>query len=269
MSGRARLVVVGSGIQLGRHIGERTLSEIRSADRVFALVDAPMLHWLLSLRPDLDNLGSSYASDRDRRESYAEMEQRIIAPLQDGQRVCAVFYGHPGVYAQVPHRAIALARAAGHPARMEPGISAEACLYADLGIDPGRHGVLSFEATQFMVRERLPDPAALLLLWQVALSGRIDCVGFEPCPHRLRLLTRKLERWYPADTEVILYEAAQLPIEDFRAEPIVLHELPQARLQQHTTLVIPPQRNCADDNLMWCALRELEAAEQHGAARPS
>lgn len=253
----ARLVVVGSGIQLGRHISERCLGEIRAADRVFALTDAGTLQWLLGLRPDLVNLGSCYADDRDRRDSYAEMQQRIVAPLQQGAHVCAVFYGHPGVYAQVPHRAIEMARAAGFPARMEPGISAEACLYADLGIDPGESGLLSFEATQFLIREHAVDPTALLLLWQVALVGQLDCTGFDPCPRRLQLLVDKLSTWYPADTPVILYEAAQLPIEDFRAERIALADLPQARFKEYTTLVIPPLGPCADDVEMLMRVRSL------------
>lgn len=253
----ARLVVVGSGIQLGRHISERCLGEIRAADRVFALTDAPTLQWLMGLRPDLVNLGECYADDRDRRDSYADMQQRIVAPLQEGARVCAVFYGHPGVYAQVPHRAIELARAAGYPAQMEPGVSAEACLYADLGIDPGRHGLLSFEATQFLVREHAVDPSALLLLWQVALCGQLDCTGFTPCPHRLQLLVDKLLACYPANTPVILYEAAQLPIETFRAERIALADLPHQRFKEYTTLVIPPVRACADDVPMLARLRGI------------
>jgi len=261
----ARLVVVGSGIQLGRHISERTLGEIRAADRVFALTDAPTLQWLTGLRPDLDNLGACYAADRDRRDSYAEMQARIVAPLHHGLRVCAVFYGHPGVYAQVPHRAIALAREAGFPAHMEPGISAEACLIADLGIDPGRHGLLSFEATQFLVRQHAVDPSAVLLLWQVALCGQLDCTGFEPCPRRLQLLVDKLLRWYAAQTPVILYEAAQLPIERFRAERIALVELPQARFKEYTTLVIPPTLACVDDSAM---LQQLRAMVPTGSRVP-
>src|SRR5690606_41924587 len=51
----------------------------------------------------------------------------------------------------------------GFVARMEPGISAEACLYADLGIDPGRHGVQSMEATHFLVYDRVPDTSGLVL----------------------------------------------------------------------------------------------------------
>lgn len=263
MTRPAGLVVVGTGIALGRHICERALSEIRTADRVLALVDGPMMSWLLALRPDAEHLGTCYADDRDRRDSYAEMVARILAPLTQGARVCAVFYGHPGVYAQVPHEAIARARAAGLPARMEPGVSAEDCLYADLGLDPGRHGVQSWEATQFMVRDRAPDPSSLLLLWQIAVAGRLDCIGFEPCPRRLALLAEKLRRWYPADTPAILYEAARLPIEEFRAERIAIDELPRARIHQHTTLVIPPIRPAGEDRALRERLVALESAS-HG-----
>lgn len=264
MTSPARLVVIGTGIQLGRHIGERALSEIRAADRVFALVDGPMMSWLLALRPDLENLGSCYADDRDRRDSYAEMEQRIVAPLGEGLRVCAVFYGHPGVYAQVSHAAIARARAAGIPARMEPGVSAEDCLYADLGFDPGRHGVQSWEATQFLVRDRAPDPSTLLLLWQIAVAGRLDCTRFEPCPQRLALLVEKLRRWYPPDAPAILYEAARLPIEAFRAERIAIADLPRSLIREHTTLVIPPIRPPGEDREMRALLAALEQGLRGG-----
>lgn len=262
MSAGARLIVIGSGIQLGRHIADRAIDELRIADDALALVDPPTLSWLLGLRPDIVNLGSCYAADRDRRDSYAEMEQSILEPLSRGRRVCAVFYGHPGVHAQVPHAVIASARAAGIPAHMEPGISAEDCLYADLGLDPGRHGVQSFEATRFMVREHAIDPSLLLLLWQPAVAGRLDCTGFEPCRDRLALLVEKLRRCYPADAPVILYEAARLAIEPFRADRIMLSELPDASIREHTTLVLPPIRQAPADETMVARIREIERRVQ-------
>ena len=47
-------------------------------------------------------------------------------------------------------------------------------------------------------------------------------------------------RWYPETTETILYEAATLPIQEFRAERVTLSSLPDAVLNAATTLVIPP-----------------------------
>lgn len=240
MSRAGRLAVVGCGIQLGRHIGSRALSEIRDGEVVMGLADAFALDWLRSLRPDFESFATLYGDAKNRRHTYAEMVERMLAPVRLGKRVCAVFYGHPGVFARAPHEALRQARAEGFQAFMEPGVSAEACLYADLGIDPGQNGVCSFEATQFLISRRAADPSAWLLLWQLALTGNLDCIGFEPVPARLALLADKLQTWYPADHEVVLYEASQLPVLPFRAERLRLADLSSADLREHTTLAVPP-----------------------------
>ncbi|MCX7556692.1 diguanylate cyclase [Xanthomonadaceae bacterium JHOS43] len=233
------LVVVGSGIQFGRHVSERTLSEIQQAEVVFCLADPFALAMISSLRPDVINLGTYYAPGKDRRDTYREIDTAIMCEVLAGKAVCAVFYGHPGVFADVPHRVIRKTRAAGLAARMEPGISAEACLYADLGIDPGQRGVQSLEATHFLYYDRQPDPQGLVLLWQVALAGDWSCRRLHAEREGLQALVTKLQRWYPPDHEVILYEAAQLPIDSFRAEALRLCDLPDAHYKEFTTLVIP------------------------------
>lgn len=252
-----KLIVVGCGIELGRHVTARTLSEIQAADTVFVLADAFAQQWLRSIRPDCQSLSHCYGEAKDRRQTYAEMEAEILSAVRAGQHVCTVFYGHPGVFAQVPHNAIRIARSEGFPARMEAGISSEACLYADLGLDPGASGVQSLEATRFLISEYAINSAALLILWQVALSGNLDCIGFEPNPARLSILVDKLQRWYPADTPVILYEAAQVPVQRHRADRLALYELPRADYREHTTLVIPPLRDPPQDDETLARLTEL------------
>lgn len=241
------LVVVGSGIQFGRHASERCLSEIREAEVVFCLVDPFALGMIHGFRPDAINLGVYYSPDKDRREIYREIDAAIMAEVEAGKHVCAVFYGHPGVFADVPHAVLRKARAKGIPARMEPGISAEACLYADLGIDPGHRGVQSMEATHFLVYDRQPDTAGLVLLWQVTLSGDLSCRRLHAEREGLQALVDKLLRWYPAEHEVVLYEAAQLPIGSPRIECLALRDLPDAHYEEYTTLVIPPLGELRDD----------------------
>lgn len=241
------LVVVGSGIALGRHVSERTVSEVRYADTVFVMTDAFAREWLEGLRPDIQSLQCFYGDGKDRRQTYREMDTAIMEAVRDGKRVCAVFYGHPGVFADVPHEVIRKARAEGFEARMEPGVSAEACLYADLGMDPGDRGIQGFEATQFLVFDRVIDPTALLILWQVALAGDLSCTQFDADPGRLAVLRDKLLRWYRPDTDVILYEAAQLPMGGFRADHLALNDLPGAEFKEYTTLVIPPVQSLTPD----------------------
>ncbi len=256
----AGLVVVGSGIQFGRHVSERCLSEIREAQVVFCLADPFSLAMVRSFRPDAINLGAHYAPGKDRRQTYREIDAAIMAEVRAGRQVCAVFYGHPGVFADVPHRVIRKARAEGIPARMEPGISAEACLYADLGIDPGHRGVQSMEATHFLVYDRRPDTAGLVLLWQVALSGDLTCTRLHAEREGVQALVDKLLRWYPPEHEVILYEAARLPIETPRAERLRLCDLPSAHYEEYTTLVLPPLDELRDDPARMPASRELDEA---------
>ena len=239
---RGSLVVVGSGIQFGRHASERTLSEIREAGTVFCLVDPFALGMIQGFRPDAINLGLHYAPGKDRRETYRAIGDAIMAEVEAGRQVCAVFYGHPGVFADVPHAVVRRTRELGLVARMEPGISAEACLYADLGLDPGLRGVQSLEATHFLVHDREPDTAALVLLWQVALAGDLACTRLHAERAGLEALVAKLRRWYPAGHEVVLYEAAQLPIAAPRMERLALSDLPTAHYEEYTTLVIPPLR---------------------------
>lgn len=243
----AGLVVVGSGIQFGRHASERCLSEIREAQVVFCLADPFALAMIHGLRPDVINLGVHYAPGKDRRQTYCEIEAAIMAAVRAGKQVCAVFYGHPGVFADVPHEVVRKARAEGIPARMEPGISAEACLYADLGMDPGHRGVQSMEATHFLVYDRQPDTAGLVLLWQVALSGDLSCTRLHAEREGVQALVDKLLRWYPPGHEVILYEAARLPIETPRTDRLPLRDLPAAHYEEYTTLVIPPLGELRDD----------------------
>ncbi|HRQ63326.1 MAG TPA: diguanylate cyclase [Xanthomonadaceae bacterium] len=256
------LVVVGSGIQLGRHLSQRCLSEIEEAEKVLAVTDAAAFAMIQDIRPDVIDLRSHYAEGKDRRQTYREMDEAIMAEVRAGYRVCVVFYGHPGVFADVPHAVIRKAREAGFSARMEPGISADACLYADLGIDPGRHGVLSLEATQFLVEDRQLDSRSLVLLWQVALTGDLACTRFHAEPDQLAHLVDRLLLDYPPNHEVILYEAAHLPIQPFRAERLSLSELPRAHYKEYTTLVIPPRTDRAPN----LASQLRETLRQAGSA---
>lgn len=249
-----QLVIVGFGIQLGRHLNQRAINEIAHADLVYCMVDPLALAYLQSIRPDAVSLHTCYGENKDRRLTYREMEDAMVAPVRAGKKVCAVFYGHPGVFADAPHSAIRTLKAEGLSARMEPGISAEACLYADLNIDPGRNGTQSMEATQFLLFDRPLDPTALLLLWQVGLVGDATCKLFTTTSERLATLAAKLMRWHPPEHEVILYEASQAAVASHREERLPLSQLHLARTTQITTLIVPPSRKLTPD---WAALASL------------
>ena len=106
----------------------------------------------------------------------------------------AAFYGHPGVFVRPSHEAIARARAEGHQARMLPAVSAEDCLFADLGVDPATHGCASFDATTFLARPRPVDSSAGLVLWQVAAVRESRAVPAGEHGANMEVLVERLAR---------------------------------------------------------------------------
>jgi precorrin-3B methylase len=155
---RGSLIVVGSGISSPAHVTTEAISHIENAERVFSIVaDQLTEYWLRSINPRTESFASLYAIGKPRLKTYAEMVERVVGAVKDGFRVCAVAYGHPGVAAYPLHAAIRELRESGYAATMLPGISAEDCLFADLGIAPVTFGCQSFEATDFLMRQRPLD----------------------------------------------------------------------------------------------------------------
>jgi uncharacterized protein YabN with tetrapyrrole methylase and pyrophosphatase domain len=235
-----RLSIVGTGIRPGGHLTREGQHVIAAADRVFAVVDGLTLERLRELNDKIESLQDSYAIGRQRDDSYAEMVRRILAPLGQGRRICAAFYGHPGVFVWPAHEVVRQARAAGHRAVMYPGISAEDCLFADLGVDPAVNGCQSFEATDFLLYARRFDPTAALILWQPITLGDLGRKSFKHDPEWVRVLAEVLAEDYPADHPVTIYEAAVFPLDEPRIERISLDRLHEASFTQASTLYLPP-----------------------------
>ncbi len=240
---KGSLIVVGTGIQAFSHLTSQARANIKNADVVYYLVtDAITERFIQELNPAAQSLHSSYASGKERMASYQEMVDRILVPVRQGRQVCAVFYGHPGVFVFPSHEAIRTAQAEGHRAEMAPAVSAEDCLFADLGIDPAIPGCQSFEATDFLIHRRRFDPTSSLVLWQIGVIGHLtfEGEGYDYQPG-LRVLKEYLSDTYPSDHVVVVYEAAHLPTDESRREPVPLGDLPSARVTPVSTLYVPPR----------------------------
>jgi hypothetical protein len=251
-----KLWIVGTGLRIEGQVTAEAESVLRAADKVFHILeDVVSVDWISELNPSAESLRDAYAFGRNRRTSYDEMVERILAPVREGESVCAAFYGHPGVLVTPAHEAIRKARAEGFPARMLPGISGDACLYADLGIDPGDVGCLNFVATDFLVRRRIFDSTSHLLLWQV---GSIGVADYRQGPlwnrEGLAILGRELSRTYGDNHVVVVYEAEPYPIFDFRRHDCALVELERAPITLASILYVPPLPPRPDDESMRRAL---------------
>lgn len=247
---KGSLVVVGTGLKAALHLTPEARDEISRADRVFYLVSDPLSErYFRILSPKAKSLASCYALGRPRMAAYERMVDRILAPVRSGKRVCAAFYGHPGVSVLPSHEAIRQARKEGFDAKMLPGISAEDCLFADLGLDPTRSGCQSCEATDFLVYRRRFDPSSALILWQAGVVGNLDYRD-RPTRSGMRQLTDRLARVYGPKHEVILYEASLLPVLPPTIRSTTIERLPRAGISGGTTLFVPPRPRPPDSRML-------------------
>jgi len=247
-SRKGSLACVGVGITLGSHLTPLARSYIEQADVVFlAASDGVVEKWIESLHADVRSLQPLYAEGKSRMKTYREMVATILVQVRAGKNVCVAFYGHPGVFAWAPHKSIAIARKEGYSAHMEPGISAEDCLYADLGIDPGTFGCQHYEASQLLFYKRRIDPTAYLILWQAGVVGDQGRAGGSPDVAYRKLLVERLAEDYPLRHKLIIYRAATLPIQQPRIQRITLRRLTGARIEAPDTLVLPPALKLVPD----------------------
>lgn len=207
-----RLIIVGSGI---RAVGQFTLEaqgHIKEANKVFYCVANPVTErWIEEQNPNAYDLYRLYGNDKPRQITYTQMAEILLAHVRQGYRVVGVFYGHPGVFVNPSHRAVAIAREEGHHAIMLAGVSAEDCLYADLGIDPSRVGCQVLEATDLLLRRRTLLPDSHVILFQV---GSVGDMGFNFggfANRNFGVLVDHLEEVYGADHKLTHYVAPQYP----------------------------------------------------------
>jgi uncharacterized protein YabN with tetrapyrrole methylase and pyrophosphatase domain len=244
---RGSLTVVGTGIQLGSHLTPAAREAIKSADVVLSLVSEPVAQMMVEeLNPNVRSLHGAYTLGRDRREAYDAMTEEILREVRAGKRVCAAFYGHPAVFVDPSHRAVAQAREEGFEARLLPAVSAEDCLFADLGIDPADEGCLTYEATDFLVRDRDVVPTAALILWQIGTVGNASAADDAVVPG-LPLLVERLRRHYPPEHEVVVYEASPYSAFGPVVTRVGLGELAPEHVTALSTLYVPPRERAAEN----------------------
>lgn len=227
-------------MRLGLHLTVEAREQIEGADEVlYVAADPASREWLESLNPRTRSLAKHYREGVPRRRIYDEMVEEILAAVREGKRVCAVFYGHPGVYVNPSHEAVRRARKEGFEARMLPAVSSEDCLIADLGVDPGTQGWQSWDATSLLLRGYRPDPTAALVLWQVDAIGKLDW-NHDPNPQGLQALAQALGELYPLDHELVFYRASIYPILEGETTRLPLHELAALEAPPAPTLYVPP-----------------------------
>ncbi|GAA4356204.1 SAM-dependent methyltransferase [Kangiella marina] len=235
------LTCIGTGITLAGQITTLSKNYLEQAERVFGILpDKLSEDWVKSINPSYKSLQYLYAEGKSRRQTYQDMTEVVCQSVREGNKVVLALYGHPGIFACVGHFAIERLKTEGYPAQMLPGVSADACLYADLGIDPGTTGCQAYEATQFLFSGVPLNTSAYTILWQIGLAGEHTLKTLKTTQENLKATVRILNKWYPLQHEMILYEAPFIPVQKPRIDTFMLKELPQIDISTISTLVIPP-----------------------------
>lgn len=244
---KGSLVVVGTGLLTPAHLSQESINRIQTADIVHVLVPDPLgLSAVHELNSNIKNLAELYYDAKsgkngaNRLEAYELMVESILNDVRLGMRVCAIFYGHPGVFVYPSHVSISKAKQEGFDAKMLPAISAEDCLFADLGVDPGDLGCQAYEASQFIFFKHKINTCSALILWQIGVVGDETLTKLEPSENGLDMLKEKLLTYYPPHHKITLYEASTLPIIPPRMDIIKLDELSDVKVKTITTLYVPP-----------------------------
>ncbi len=235
------LIVIGTGIRTVGQLTMESMAWLRRADVVCHAVSDPVaVHLINDLASKAEDLQPYYGDGKPRIDTYHEMVDHVLAHVRAGKQVCFAAYGHPGVFAYPTHESIRRAREEGFKARMLPGISAEDCLFADLGVDPASHGCVSYEASDFISSAGQPDPGAHLVLWQIGVIGEANApTGAQPTSG-LQLLSQYLQNWYPPTHVVYKYEASVFVGVEPLIEAVSLGQLAQLQVTTASTLYVPP-----------------------------
>ena len=105
-----RLVIVGSGIKSMSQFTLEAVSHIEQADKVSYCVADPATDTFIEKHAkEAVDLYDLYDDGKPRHQTYTQMAEKMLREVRKGFYVVGCFYGHPGVFVNPSHRAIAIA----------------------------------------------------------------------------------------------------------------------------------------------------------------
>ena len=252
------LACIGLGVLFDAHLTPATRRRIARSDVIFAEdLHAASFLALNDLHNDVRSLSSKALAESSARPIDDGIVELVLEEIRQGKHVCVAFLGHPSCGASRAHMLIRAAHQEGFPASFEPAISIEDCIYADLGIDPGKFGCQQYDVSQIMLYRRSIDTSAYLLLW------RFGAEDMRPEPRR-KLLLEVLAREYPLDHQVFAYVP---PTMDAPAEftTWAIGSLERIEACPLTAIIIPPAADLLPDKEIRARLVQLSGSAGIGS----
>ncbi|HBD7398676.1 TPA: methylase [Legionella pneumophila] len=234
------LALVGTGIKTIAHITEETKGYICTCDKVLYLVNEPLLErYIHKLAKSSESLDAIYFNSKSREDAYNNLAQYIYRAIEDVDSLCVVIYGHPCVFA-TPGLLALSGLSDSIKTVVCPGISAQDCLYADLRFDPASGGIQSFDATEYLLYDRLVDTSSHVVVYQIGMVGNMGLPTNTVNLEAINFIKKKLIKLYKKGKKAIIYEAALYPGTHPKISEFDLEQLDRQELTTLSTLYIPP-----------------------------
>lgn len=237
------IYILGLGIRGTVQITPETEAALHACRKVYYHGAQPgIAEYLRGFNLELEDLSPLYGPGTPRRVTYEGMADAVLNAAQDQPPVGLADYGHPMVCVRASQLIRQQAPALGLRVKVLPGISALDCLIVDLNFDPGKRGLVQYEATYALLYQPRLDPAVPCLLWQV---GTLETTLYDPgisLPGRFRRLSEYLARFHPSDHRVALAVSPSDPLDGPIITRLSIDELREAHqeVMSGATLFIPP-----------------------------
>lgn len=234
------LALVGTGIKTISHITDEAKGYISNCDSVLYLVNEPLLEaYINKLAKSSRSLEPIYFKNKDRENGYGDIAQEIHNELSRVESLCVVIYGHPCVFA-TPGLLAMSCLDKDVKTIISPGISALDCLYADLRFDPANGGIQTFDATEYLLYEKIIDTSSHLVIYQIGMVGNLGLPTNKVNLDAISFVKSKLLALYDNNKTAIIYESALYPGTNPKILEFKLPELEKQDLSPISTLYIPP-----------------------------
>jgi uncharacterized protein YabN with tetrapyrrole methylase and pyrophosphatase domain len=234
------LALVGTGIKTIAHITAEAKGYISSCDKVLYLINEPLLEmYVKKLAKSSRSLEPIYFKSKSREYAYTDIARTIHLELAKVTSLCVVIYGHPCIFAtpgllalsDIPHSIKTV---------ICPGISAQDCLYADLKFDPAARGIHTFDATEYLLYDKLIDTSSHVVIYQIGMIGNLGMPTKQINLEAISFIKKKLLKLYAHEKTAIIYEAALYPGTESKIVEFELDDLDKQALTAISTLYIAP-----------------------------
>lgn len=234
------LALVGTGIKTISHLTEEAKGYICNCDKVLYLVNEPLLEiYIKRLSKLSETLEPVYFQSESRENSYNNIAQKIHIELENFNSICVVIYGHPCVFATPG--LLALSDLDNTIKTVVcPAISAQDCLYADLRFDPASGGIQTFDATEYLLYDKLIDTSSHTVIYQIGMVGNLGLPTNKVNKEAINFIKKKLLNVYEKEKNAVIYESALYPGNNPKISEFDLDDLDIQELTTISTLYIPP-----------------------------